>query len=382
MADSLREILEAAARNGEVIRIVYHGGSQSGTAREVTPISVGEDRMRARDFASHATKVFMLDKITLPCEDDRPPEYEPPSPLATPPLAQLIAALGIPYVGERAGRSLAEEFGTMERLMEASGWELGAAPGIGPRLAENISLFFQQPENRQRAERMAAGAAMERVHLTERPTEGEELDPHGQAPNPWWHHRQRAERDVAEVLGITKGLLADGKIVEEEARYLNHWVAVHPDAITRWPIEVLAPRLRQIFADGMIDEAERADLADLLTSIAGGKAGVIAGEDATTALPLDVPPPAIVWAGSVFVFTGKFAFGTRTACEMKVEERGGICEDNITQRTRYLVLGTFGSRDWVQTSFGRKIEAAVKLKDRGFPLAIVNEEHWAHAAMA
>jgi hypothetical protein len=39
--------------------------------------------------------------------------------------------------------------------------------------------------------------------------------------------------------------------------------------------------------------------------------------------------------------------------------------------------GTFGSRDWVHTSFGRKIQKAVDYRTSGSRLAIVGEDHWA-----
>jgi hypothetical protein len=45
--------------------------------------------------------------------------------------------------------------------------------------------------------------------------------------------------------------------------------------------------------------------------------------------------------------------------------------------TNYVVIGTFGSRDWVHTSFGRKIEKAVDYRTKGYPLAIITEDHWA-----
>jgi NAD-dependent DNA ligase len=111
--------------------------------------------------------------------------------------------------------------------------------------------------------------------------------------------------------------------------------------------------------------------------IVGGTAGMVAGTDAATELPLDRPPPQISWSGSIFVFTGKFVFGPRSACERQVTSLGGHAEKSITKRTRYLVLGTFASRDWIQTSFGRKIEKAVEYRDAGVPLAIVGEDHWA-----
>ena len=72
------------------------------------------------------------------------------------------------------------------------------------------------------------------------------------------------------------------------------------------------------------------------------------------------------------------ALGPRRDCEREVEKRGGMCAGNITKRTSFLVIGTFGSRDWVHTAFGRKFEKAVSYREAGVvPLRIVAEDHWA-----
>jgi hypothetical protein len=203
------------------------------------------------------------------------------------------------------------------------------------------------------------------------------LDPHGQPFNLRFNRARRAERDLSEMLGLAKGLLADGIVSEAEATLLREWTARHPDAVEQWPVNVLKDRLDRAFSDGQIDAHERRDLHELLTALVGGTAGVIAGADAATELPVDRPVPAIIWRGSVFVFTGKFAFGTRADCQRQALQRGGLCEQNVTQRTRYLIIGTFGSRDWVHTPFGRKIEKAVQYRASGQRLAIVAEAHWA-----
>lgn len=205
------------------------------------------------------------------------------------------------------------------------------------------------------------------------------LDADGQPMSLAFNRTRRLERDCAEMLGLAKGVLADGTITAVEAELVRDWAAQHPDAMQQWPINTLKARLDRAFSDGRIEETERKDLSALLTAIVGGTAGMIGREDATTTLPLDQPQPALAWTGSVFVFTGKFAFGPREACQEQAMRRGGICEENITRRTRYLVLGTFGSRDWVQTAFGRKIEKAVKYRAAGRPLAIVSEDHWAES---
>jgi hypothetical protein len=47
--------------------------------------------------------------------------------------------------------------------------------------------------------------------------------------------------------------------------------------------------------------------------------------------------------------------------------------DKPQSATPFLVIGTLGSRDWAHTSFGRKIEAAIRCRP---PLRIVSEKHW------
>ncbi|MGI6225392.1 MAG: NAD-dependent DNA ligase LigA [Peptococcales bacterium] len=64
-------------------------------------------------------------------------------------LPQLIFALGIRLVGQRAGKILAQEFKTMDRLSEASFLELTAIPEIGPKMAESIIAFFNENKNRE-----------------------------------------------------------------------------------------------------------------------------------------------------------------------------------------------------------------------------------------
>jgi DNA ligase (NAD+) len=52
-------------------------------------------------------------------------------------------------VGENIARILATEFGSVDRLMEATEDALAAVHGIGPRIAASVALFFGQDENRR-----------------------------------------------------------------------------------------------------------------------------------------------------------------------------------------------------------------------------------------
>lgn len=206
------------------------------------------------------------------------------------------------------------------------------------------------------------------------------LDPHGQPFNVHFNRARRTERDLSEVLGLAKGMLADGVVTDDEAKYLRAWGANHPDALAAWPMQIIFARLQRHFADGHIDEAERADLHALLAALVGGTASLVLGYEAATTLPLDAPAPLICWGpDEVYVFTGRFAYGTRADCEREATSRQSACERNVTRRTSFLVVGTFGSEDWAHSSYGRKIQRAVDLRKSGFALRIVGEDHWATA---
>lgn len=209
-----------------------------------------------------------------------------------------------------------------------------------------------------------------------------ERDPHGQPLNLSLNRDRRIERDLSEMLGLAKGMLADGIVNDLEAAYIHKWAADHPDAIDKWPVSMVLSRVQQFFADGLLDEPERKELQELLGQLVGGRASVLLGYTAATTLPLDVPAPLISWENEHYVFTGRFAYGTRKDCEGEVLERGGAVEPNITRATTFLVIGTFGSEDWAQGSYGLKIRKAVKLRESGFAIRIVGEDHWATALSA
>jgi DNA ligase (NAD+) len=86
-------------------------------------------------------------------------------------LARLIFALGIRFVGERTGQLLANHFGSLNRLAQASQEELVEAEEVGPRVAEAIHEFFQKKRNRAVIEKLRqAGLQFEQKQA--RPTDG------------------------------------------------------------------------------------------------------------------------------------------------------------------------------------------------------------------
>lgn len=77
-------------------------------------------------------------------------------------LEKLLFALGIRHVGERAARTLAKHFRSLDRIKEASFEELTSLPDIGPKIAASIRDFFAEPLNLEVIEKLRrAGVKME-----------------------------------------------------------------------------------------------------------------------------------------------------------------------------------------------------------------------------
>ncbi len=71
-------------------------------------------------------------------------------------LARVLFALGIRFVGAKAGRILAECFGSMDAVMKASVDELTAIGEIGPRIAASIAAYAGNPDNQALIQKLQA----------------------------------------------------------------------------------------------------------------------------------------------------------------------------------------------------------------------------------
>jgi NAD-dependent DNA ligase len=182
------------------------------------------------------------------------------------------------------------------------------------------------------------------------------------------------DRQVAEVIGIAHGIIADGTVNQAEIEYLQKWLAARAHVTGNPIVSVLQRRIKQVMADGIVDGDEAKDVMETLAAFAGGDFET--GElTRATSLPLCDPAPTMTFYGSPICFTGTFAFGSRKECEAAVIERGALpC--SLTMKTRYLVIGIYATESWSQSAFGRKIERAVDMRGAGKPINIVGEAHW------
>ncbi|MEG1997574.1 MAG: NAD-dependent DNA ligase LigA, partial [Clostridiales bacterium] len=82
------------------------------------------------------------------------------------PLSRLLFALGIRYVGERAGAVLGSAFDDFDALMAADQADLTEIPEIGPKIAASLTAYFANQDYRRQIEQLRqlglnfAGAAV------------------------------------------------------------------------------------------------------------------------------------------------------------------------------------------------------------------------------
>ena len=77
-------------------------------------------------------------------------------------LDAFLFAIGIPNVGRKTARDLAETFGTLERVKAADAASLTAIPDVGETVAASVTEFLSWPENLTMIDRLLAAGVRPR----------------------------------------------------------------------------------------------------------------------------------------------------------------------------------------------------------------------------
>lgn len=185
-------------------------------------------------------------------------------------------------------------------------------------------------------------------------------------------------RSLGALLGIATGLICDQHLSDSEVAFLNDWLTNNELLANAWPGDILHARVKATLADGVVTDEERAHLVETLQTLIGGRLEDLAENTHVTGLAFD-PVERIHFAGLNFCLTGEFAFAPRNRCGAEIEKRGGAVGNAITKKLHYLVVGSLGSQEWKNGSFGTKIEKAMAYKRDGIPILIVTEDTWANS---
>lgn len=184
------------------------------------------------------------------------------------------------------------------------------------------------------------------------------------------------DRNIDELIGLCRGMMADGVVNQQEAEFLRGWIERNRDLRETWPASVIYARITGFMKDGHLDADEAKELMQTLVELTGNTLAE-SDEILSTALPLCDPAPDVHFQNRKFCMTGKFVTGTREKVEGIIANLGGRAVSTPSFDTRYLVIGEVGSRDWIHSTHGRKIEKAIELQQRGIEISIISEQHWA-----
>jgi NAD-dependent DNA ligase len=185
------------------------------------------------------------------------------------------------------------------------------------------------------------------------------------------------DRAIDELIGICKGILFDGVTCHPEAVNLMNWLNSNNMVVKYWPASELYQQLPILLSGNSFSADDEAQFMTLLLKTTGSPEFFEAGYNASSLLPLCDPAPEVVFAGRVFVVTGNLQMGTRRTVIQAIEDLGGeVVLKNVRKDTDYLVIGDIGSRAWMHSTHGRKIEAAIELREQGTGIAIISEAHF------
>jgi NAD-dependent DNA ligase len=197
---------------------------------------------------------------------------------------------------------------------------------------------------------------------------------------------KNATQAVRRLHGVLSGIDIDNLIKQDEIEGLKDWLRDYERFSDIWPFSELGSLISKILEDGIIDDAE----AELLRTFFNDFNEVVVNtpqiHDDEYELPWlmnDSPvfnpissicdKVEVVFKHKVFCFTGPAITGKRKDLHNIVSELGGSCSDSVSGGLDYLVIGGQSSPAWVYSTYGRKIEKAIKQRENTGEIRIVDE---------
>jgi len=170
--------------------------------------------------------------------------------------------------------------------------------------------------------------------------------------------------------GILAGIVADGKITEEELSGLNEWLKNHTVLRTVWPYDEIDALIYEIMSDGIIDEQEHFVLVNFCNQFLLN----------TTNMVLDLPigeellrtgvcsaMPELDFKRKLFCLTGSFENGPKNLIAEDIIKLGGKVSKGVRKDLDYLIVGGNGNDCWAFACYGRKVEKAMNYRKKRCP---------------
>lgn len=193
---------------------------------------------------------------------------------------------------------------------------------------------------------------------------------------------------LQELEGIFHGVLADNNITDEEIKNLEEWLFDNEELIGTYPFDENEALLIGITEDGIITDKERNYLKLFISEFVSEKNSKTIDFEAINKLKNDITisgvctiNPLIEFKNKQFCFTGISKKYKRKDVVELIENKGGFYNDNVTEKTDFLIIGQNSNPCWAYSCYGRKVEKAMDMRKRGSRISIVKEIDFEDAAI-
>lgn len=194
------------------------------------------------------------------------------------------------------------------------------------------------------------------------------------------HYYNLATSSLQFLTGLIHGILADGEISDEEIHKLKEWIRANDYLTGCYPFDEIESLLLTILADGEVSDDERNILKAFLSNFVDLRVSYNLHEPEINKLKEQYSIGGICaicqeidFEDNLFCFTGQSARAKRNDIADIIQAHGGRFSNNVSNKTRYLIVGNEGNPCWAFSCYGRKIEDAVNRRKNGQKLTIVNE---------
>jgi len=188
--------------------------------------------------------------------------------------------------------------------------------------------------------------------------------------------------DLQILNGILHGIMADGELLDSEIYSLANWLENNKHLSTYFPYNNILSIVGEVLEDSKIDEEERILLKSYFKDFI-----FINSEEIQTQLESETVEKSrkisyynkvskVDIIESQFCFTGVSSRNiSRDKIKEVILEYGGKYVDNISTKTKYLIVGDKGNPAWAFAAYGRKIEKAINLNNsKGSEILIIHED--------
>jgi NAD-dependent DNA ligase len=191
--------------------------------------------------------------------------------------------------------------------------------------------------------------------------------------------------DIQSLHGLLAGIVADGRITEQELEGLSIWMADHEHLQGCWPYDEVHSLTTAILADHKIDDLEQQRLKTFFNEFVSATGDRSIGKSIVTEgssiKGICAVCPQITFENCVFCFTGESKKYSRQQCFIIVDRLKGKNSKNVTKQLNYLVIGAISNPCWSYACYGRKVERAVELRKQGHNILLVHENDFVDAVL-